>query len=340
MPLDGRGRSPQYSGATRGAFPDASHEANSISASQEDRVGRLNTGRDTLSLIPLFTTWGAGDMSREFISRATRNEFREVLVGSTLREIDMFFEAGGLSPKANYEPAVGGQRRSSVETYYANIDFSSVADIRKLLITYEEIIEDLHRSHDVGPNDRLRATINSLLRRMERDGFSYQKGHFVSDSLAAAIVHTPMLVQLTEESIHEHVEKAHHKISSGDAAGAIANAYTLVEEFLKQLLRKTGTEFNESEGDIRALYRLLAGSLNLAPKNESLESHLKTILEGLQRQVAGLFEVANKASDRHARRYNPAPHHAKLAVNASFTLCEFLLDSLEYQQNKKQQRAL
>ena len=62
-------------------------------------------------------------MSREFISKATRNEFREVLVGSTLREIDMFFEAGGLSPKAGYESPVGGQRRSSVETYYANIDF-------------------------------------------------------------------------------------------------------------------------------------------------------------------------------------------------------------------------
>lgn len=278
-------------------------------------------------------------MRREFISRATRNEFREVLVGFTLREIDMFFEAGGLSPKANYEPAVGGARRSSVETYYANIDFSSVANIRKLLTAYEEIIEALQRAQDAEPNDRLRATVNNLLRRMECDSFRYQNGHFVSDLLDAAIVHTPTLVQLTEESIHEHVEKARHKISNGDAAGAIGNAYTLVEEFLKQLLRKTGTAFNESEGDIRALYRLLAEPLNLAPKNESLESYLKTILEGIQRQIAGLFEVANKASDRHARRYNPAPHHAKLAVNASFTLCEFLLDSYEYQQNIKQRCA-
>lgn len=278
-------------------------------------------------------------MSREFISKATRNEFREVLVGSTLREIDMFFEAGGLSPKADYEPTVGGQRRSSVETYYANIDFSSPADVRKLLVTYEEIIEDLQRAQEAAPNDKLRATINSLLRRMERDGFRYQNGHFVSESLTAAIVHAPTLVRLTEESIQEHVEKARHKITNGDAAGAIANAYTLVEEFLKQLLRKTGTAFNESEGDIRALYKVLAEPLNLAPKGDSLENYLKTILEGLQRQIAGLFEVANKASDRHARRYNPAPHHAKLAVNAAFTLCEFLLESFEYQQKNNQRRA-
>jgi hypothetical protein len=141
-------------------------------------------------------------------------------------------------------------------------------------------------------------------------------------------------VQLTEESIQEHVNKARHKIANGDPAGAIANAYTLVEEFLKQLLRKTCTAFNESEGDLRALYKLLAAPLNLAPKNDSLETHLKTILEGLQRQIGGLFEVANKASDRHARRYNPAPHHAKLAVNVAFTLCEFLLESHEYQQKR------
>src|SRR5208283_3589516 len=194
-----------------------------------------------------------------------------------------------------------------------NMDFSSVADIRRLLITYEEVIEGLQRSQETAPNDTLQATIRSLLRRMERDGFRYENGQFASDVLSVAIVPTCSLVKLTEESIHEHVKKARHKIDDGDSAGAIANAYTLVEEFLKKLLRNTGTAFNESEGDIRALYKLLAAPLNLTPKNDSLETHLKTILEGLQRQIGGLFEVANKASDRHARRYNPAPHHAKLA---------------------------
>lgn len=63
-----------------------------------------------------------------------------------------------------------------------------------------------------------------------------------------------------------------------------------------------------------------------------MKNYLKAILDGLQKQVGGLFQLANKASDRHARRYNPAKHHAKLAVNAAFTLCEFLLESYEYQQ--------
>jgi len=247
----------------------------------------------------------------------------------------MTFDAGNLAPRRNYDPQVGGQRRSLVERYYANIDFTSVADVKNLLAVYEEVIESLkqvaERNQD-GPN----VTMNSLLRRMERDGFRYENGRFVGDALDDAIVHAPALVQLTEESIREHVEKARQKIANGDPAGAIASAYTLVEGFLKQLLRKTDTAFSESEGDIRTLYKAICAPLHLNPKGDSLENYLKAILEGLQRQIGGLFEVANRASDRHARRYNPAPHHARLAVNAAFTLCEFLLESFEYQHKKEQ----
>lgn len=163
--------------------------------------------------------------------------------------------------------------------------------------------------------------------------------YFAVRLLHSATLAAPALVNLSEASITEHVAKARRKIDAGDSAGAITNAYTLVEEFLKQLLRKTGTAFNESEGDIRALYKAVAAPLHLDLKGESLENYLKAILEGLQRQIGGLYEIANKTSDRHARRYNPAPRHARLAVNAAFTLCEFLLESFEYQHKKEQRQA-
>lgn len=278
-------------------------------------------------------------MTRDLISKTTRNEFRELLVGYTLREIEMTFDAGNLVPRQDYHATVSGERRSLVEAYYANLDFSSPADVKKLLSVYEEIIENLTHAAERNPGGNHIATINGLLRRMERDGFRYEGRRFISDALNVAVVHAPTLVQLTEASIQEHLDKARHKIGSGDPAGAIANAYTLIEEFLKQLLRKTGTAFNEQEGDIRALYKLLAEPLHLAPKSDSLESYLKAVLEGLQRQISGLFELANKASDRHARKYNPAPHHARLAVNVAFTLCEFLLESYEYQQKREERRA-
>jgi hypothetical protein len=185
--------------------------------------------------------------------------------------------------------------------------------------------------------DGYEAVIEERYLRMNGDRAETEP-YFVVRTLRSAVLEAPLLVKLSEQSITEHVAKAKRKIEAGDHAGAIANAYTLVEGFLKALLHKTGTLFNENEGDIRALYKLVAQPLNLEPKGDHLENYLKAILDGLQKQIGGLFEAANKASDRHARRYNPAPHHARLAVNAAFTLCEFLLESYEYQQQRNEKR--
>ncbi len=150
--------------------------------------------------------------------------------------------------------------------------------------------------------------------------------------MTPAAVVPEQLVALSHESIQEQLRKANQKVESGDYAGAITNAYTLMETFLKQVLSDGGVSFNTDEGDVRELYRQVRDALNLNPKSDSLENHLKLILDGLQKIVAGLYEVTNKGSDRHARRYNPARHHAKLAVNATFALCEFILDTKAYQE--------
>ena len=83
----------------------------------------------------------------DLISKATRNRFREVLVGFVLREIEMFFEGAGLASKEDHVPPVTGARRSLVEQYYANIDFTSPTDVKKLLSAYGEIVLQAGR-HD------------------------------------------------------------------------------------------------------------------------------------------------------------------------------------------------
>ena len=278
-------------------------------------------------------------MTRDLISRITRNEFREALTDFTLRDIEMIFQAGDLEPRAGHNPNVGGQRRTLVEQYYANIDFGSLADVRKVLRAYSEFMEQLRRMKDrpYNPTDTEPITEN-LTRIMQRDGFIWSNGQFSFGQGHTPLLETRSLLSLTHDSISEHAEKARAKIENGDNSGAIASAYTLVEEFLKELLRRCNVPFKREEGDIRELYKLAADPLHLNPSGDNLENHLKTILQGLKSQISGLYEVANKASDRHARRYNPARHHAKLAVNVALLLCEFLLDSHEYQQTRKVQR--
>ena len=245
----------------------------------------------------------------------------------------MIFDAAGIKLRNDFQPPVSGQRRTLVEQYYASLDFFSSSDTQKLVTAFEELIDQLSEAN-------AQTTIEGLLRRMERDGFRYDRGRFHSEFLGSfGGVEASTLISLTEVSISEHVEKARSKIEADDYSGAISSAYTLVEGFLRELLHRTGTTFNHDEGDIRELYKALSEPLGLNPAGESLESYLRAILQGLKNQISGFYELANKAGDRHTRRYHPAKHHSKLAVNAAFTLCEFLLGSYEYQRQKKSFRS-
>lgn len=159
--------------------------------------------------------------------------------------------------------------------------------------------------------------------------------HFVLRPIGGGTVAPAALASIDHAALREQIAKCQEKVASGDFSGAITNSYTLIEALLKDLLRKNNVGFKEDEGDIRSLYNALKGPLNLDPKSESLEVHLKTILDGFQKLIAGLYAVSNKASDRHDRRYEPAPHHAKLVVNSAFALGEFLCDTYEYQRARR-----
>ena len=140
--------------------------------------------------------------------------------------------------------------------------------------------------------------------------------------------------ELKHWEVVEHVEKAQSRIEMGDYAGAISSAYTLVEVLLKRMLNETKTEFKETTGDLDKLYKPLKTALNLDPASDSIEATLKPILVGLEKLVAGTKLFANKAGDRHAKIYNPARHHAILVVNSAYVLCEFLVETYEYQQKR------
>lgn len=247
-------------------------------------------------------------MTGDIISKATRKEFREVLVGNTLREIGDIFDIADLKPNLLHDSGMSGQRRTLVEQYYSALNFKSPADMRRLARAYEEVIEQLERAKKTSqdPSQYLQPTIDALLSRMARDGFNFQGARFVSDKLRGGAVSSARLLSLSQESLDEQITKVDEKIDDGDFAGAITNAYSLLETFLKLLLRRLKIAFNENEGDVRKLYSVLATPLKLSPGGENVETVFKPILQGFQSQVGGLYEVANKLSDRHARKYNPA----------------------------------
>lgn len=276
-------------------------------------------------------------MAKQHLTQAALNEFEDVLANFKLSEIQSIFEGAGIHCET--KPIYPIKRRQLARHYYANLNLTSWNDVQKLITAFEDLFDQLlqAKGQNQGASE-IQPTIDKLLRRMSREGFRYEGQRFISTEKLG--VDANALIALTEASISEHVEKARAKIKRCDFSGAISSAYTLVESFLKKLLSQILPQLNENEGDIRELYKMLSGPLHLNPAGEHLETYLRSILQGLKSQIGGLYELANKAGDRHTRRYNPEMHHAKLAVNAAYTLCEFLLDSFEYQQNGKAARRL
>lgn len=142
------------------------------------------------------------------------------------------------------------------------------------------------------------------------------------------------LSTLSHDFVKEQIDKANNKLSVADYDGAITNARSLVEAIQEEIIHKAGLEIPNYGGDLNKLYKMTKNALNFDVEQKDLSDTLKQILSGLNSLNSGLAGLSNKMADRHARQYKPEKHHAKLAVNSAFTMCEFLLDSYEYQKAK------
>ncbi|CRX39194.1 abortive infection family protein [Estrella lausannensis] len=135
---------------------------------------------------------------------------------------------------------------------------------------------------------------------------------------------------ISHEFINEQINKCREKLTlpQPDIDGAITNARSLAESIMEFILKELDVDVPDCKGDLISLYKAVKRQLNL-DYHKDMEDTLKQVATGLSSIVAGVAGLSNQLSDRHARKYKPLLFHAKLAINASFTLCDFLLDSLE-----------
>ncbi len=133
------------------------------------------------------------------------------------------------------------------------------------------------------------------------------------------------------KQVQNIITKAKERFAREDYEGAISSSFNLAETVIKKLLDELNIDYNKNAQFID-IYPKLSKALNLNPAGENIESRLKPILQGLKSQADGLYHLANKASDRHPPKHPPKRQDAKLAMNAAFTLCEYLSDTHKSQQ--------
>ena len=263
----------------------------------------------------------------DIIGKATRNEFREALVGFVLRDIEMFFDGAGLACNEDYNPPLSGARRSLVERYYANINFSSPSDIKKLLVAYGEIVLGLNRS---GFSD---TTKDNLLRLMRRDGYDLDGETFVAlPSKQPPIEAIRSLASSFDlPGLHVEIDRLAHA-AEDDPSLAVGTAKEMVETICKTILEDKGVPFRSE--DLPQLVRAVAKELALLPEN--IPDHAKgsdvirRMLSNLNQVSQGIAELRNLYGTGHGhdgRFIGLKPRHAKLAVGAAATLGTFLLET-------------
>jgi hypothetical protein len=141
-------------------------------------------------------------------------------------------------------------------------------------------------------------------------------------------------MEITHVFIDEQIEKCDRKLVGKDFDGAITNARSLIEAVLKSIEREFDENPPKYDGNLPKLYKRVQKLLKLSPGQDGLADCLRQILSGLTSVVSGLSTLRNTMSDSHVISYRPSEHHARLAVNASKTLCNFLFDTKEYQKNR------
>lgn len=217
--------------------------------------------------------------------------------------------------------------------------------------TMKEIIEasvnpsDDEVYHSIPPDsllEKIGKIVNYLNEFLASDGYILKREEgettYKVFQLDGHIIATEKLTTLSHEFVNDQVRKANEKLDSSDYDGAITNARSLVEAIQEEIIRKAGAEVPKWDGDLMKLYKATKQTLNFDPSQKDLSDTLRQVLTGLSSLVSGVAGLSNKMADRHSRSYKPSRHHAKLAVNAAFTFCEFLLDTYEYQQKQETQK--
>ena len=263
----------------------------------------------------------------ELISKSTRNRFREVLVGSTLREIEMIFDEAGLTADMGFDPGLGGARRTLVEQYYVNTDFESRTDVTKISAAYAEVMLWLERTGD-------RDNYNDLMTRMNRDGFEYESGAFTRRWNESTPFVDDVRAYATVGNLPELKAQIDRLAASidDDPGLAVGTAKELVETVCKTILDERNVVFRDD--DMGKLIRAVTKELRLDPSSISENARgsetIRRTLANLGQVAQGIAELRNLYGTGHGRAGRTSaikPRHARLAVGAATTLAMFLLET-------------
>lgn len=178
--------------------------------------------------------------------------------------------------------------------------------------------------------------INGLL-HFGRNELMVIGGKFVVKKIGSKFeIEVPKIKAIDRVYIKDISGRAMYDVENSNYDSAITKSRTLLEEVFCYVIEKKN-EIPSTSGDVAILYKQVKTCYNMhADKN--MDKRINTLLSGLEKIISGISEMRNKDSDAHgvgAKRIGIDEYHARLLVNASMTMADFIL-SVESKNNTNQ----
>lgn len=152
-------------------------------------------------------------------------------------------------------------------------------------------------------------------------------GNYVIHPIGSKIeIVAPTIKTIDREYIKSISSRALRDIEQNDFDSAITKSRTLLEETFCYVIEKKNETPSDS-GDIGKLYKQVKTLYNMHTDADT-DKRINTLLSGLNSIVSAVAEMRNKDSDAHgvgATRIPIEEHHARLFVNSSMAMADFIL---------------
>ena len=139
-------------------------------------------------------------------------------------------------------------------------------------------------------------------------------------------INIPNINIIDRDYIKDLSERAMKDIDDGNLDSAITKSRTILEETFCYAIEIKGKEPSDS-GDIGKLYKQVKDLYSMHA-NKDMDKRINKLLSGLENIVQSIAEMRNNGSDSHglgSKRVNISDYHARLALNSSTIMAEFIL---------------
>ncbi len=192
----------------------------------------------------------------------------------------------------------------------------------------EEFVDPRHYQGDNETVNKIVLEINALIKFdglvLKRKGLLF-KLNTTDDPLVRATT----ISEIDHIFIQDQIAKCQDKITSKDYSGAITNARTLLESVLIYAIETIEKTDINNDGNLDNLWSKTKKALKIKYTKDEIPDFVFQTLSGLDTVVKGLAGISNNAGDRHANKFSARKHHAKLAVNSSMTISDYIIDLME-----------